>query len=63
MYPYFKKENFQNALILLYTPLQNSNYFYSGFDRFERNRKEELWLTVLQRALLLAVQAQEEVYC
>ena len=43
-------KNFQNALILLYNPLKKSKYLCFGFDQIERNRKEELWLIVLQRA-------------
>ena len=42
--------NFQNALILLYSPLKNSKYFYFGFDQVEKNRNQELWLNVFQRA-------------
>ena len=50
IYLYFKKENFQSALILLYTLLKNSKYFSSGFDQVGRNHKEELLLIVRQRA-------------
>ena len=50
IYPYFKKENVQNALILLYTLLKNWKSFYFGFDQVEKNRKGELWLLFLQRA-------------
>ena len=42
--------NFQNALILPYSPLNNSKYFYFGFDQVEKNCNEELWLNVLQGA-------------
>ena len=52
IYLYFKAENFQNTLILIYTTLKNSKFFYFGFDQVERNRKEEIWLTVLQRDLV-----------
>ena len=50
IYPYFKIKNFQNVLILLYSRLKNSKYFYFRFDQVERNPTEELWLIVLQRA-------------
>ena len=40
MYPHFKLENFKYAVILLYNPLKNTEYFCFGFDQVDRNHKE-----------------------